>query len=149
MLVILVASFFAMKQKFREVAKLSIPIILAGFVAVGVTFFAQTGETAKKDYTPFVNSLNEKGLVYYKSFRCSNCKRQEKTIGEAYTKLNQVECHPDGEGGNPELCLEKGIDHTPTFLIEDNGDEVKRHEGRLSLEKLAEFADVPVSKLDE
>ena len=149
MIAILATSFVAMKQKFGVVFRMSIPIVIAGLVASGVTYFAQTSIVAQKDYTPFVNALNEQGVVYYKSYTCSNCKKQEQIIGEAYKKLNSVECHPEGPNGNPELCLERGIEHTPTFLIEKDGEVVKKIEGVQTLEELAKWAGVPLEKLEE
>src|SRR3990170_3740849 len=82
MLAILVTSFVAMKQKASIVFRMAIPIVLAGFVAAGVTYFAQNAKTTTKDHTPFVEALNEKGVVYYKSVKCTNCKRQEALLGE-------------------------------------------------------------------
>jgi len=149
MVAILAVSFVAMKEKFGVVLRMAIPIVLAGFVAAGVTYFAQNAKTTTKDHTPFVTALNEKGVVYYKSVRCTNCKRQEALLGEAYTKLNQVECHPEGINPQVELCLEKKIDHTPTFIIEADGVEVKRIVGLQSLENLADFAQVPRGTLEE
>src|SRR3990167_10850278 len=149
MLAILITSFVAMKEKASIVFRMAIPIVLAGFVAAGVTYFAQNAKTTTKDHTPFVEALNEKGVVYYKSVKCTNCKRQEALLGEAYTKLNQIECHPEGINPQVELCLEKKIDHTPTFIIEADGVEVKRVVGLQSLEKLADFAQVPRETLEE
>src|SRR3989344_1266460 len=148
MLLTIGTSFVAMKQKFGTVVRMAMPIVIAGVVAAGVTYFAQTSVVAKKDYTPFVQGLNEKGVVYYKSYTCSNCKKQEQMIGSAYKKLNSVECHPKGPNGNPQLCLERGIEHTPTFLIEKDGAVVKKIEGVQKLEDLAEWAGVPVEKLE-
>lgn len=151
MILTMVISFLAMKEKLGTAVRMAIPIIIAGFVAAGVTYFAQTSVVAKKDYTPFVMALNEKGVVYYKSYTCSNCKKQEQIIGkEAIAKLNSVECHPKGPDGNPELCLEKDIEHTPTFILEKDGVDVKRHEGVFNkLEDLAKWAGIPVEKLEE
>lgn len=149
MLAILVTSFTAMKQKISFVSRMAIPVVLAGFVSVGIIFFAQNATTTTKDLTPLIEALNEKGVVYYKSVKCTNCIRQEKLLGEAYKKLNQVECHPDGVNPQVELCLEKKIDHTPTFIIESSGIEVERIIGLQSLENLADFAGVPVSILEE
>src|SRR3989337_2743600 len=87
MLGILITSFTGIKTKVSEIIRLSAPIIIAGVVAAGVMYFAQTGTFVKKDYTPLVTALNEKGVVYYASFRCNSCKRQEKLLGEAYKKL--------------------------------------------------------------
>lgn len=143
MLAILVVSFVAMKERFVVVLRMAVPVIIAGVVAAGVTYFAQTGNVIQKDYTPFVEALNEQGVVYYKSVKCNNCKRQEAMLGDAYKKLNSVECHPEGENPQVELCLQKGIKKTPTFLIEEDGTEVKRLEGLQQLDDLAEWARVP------
>ena len=142
MLAVLVTSFVAMKEKFGVVLRMAVPVIIAGLVAAGVTYFAQTGNVVKKDYTQFVQDLNAKGVVYYKSVKCNNCKRQERLFGEYIKKLNSVECHPEGINPQPELCLKKGIRKTPTFLIEKDGKEVDRLEGLQPLDDLAEWAGV-------
>ena len=140
MIAILAISYSVARPLGKITVKMAAPVIIAGLVAALITYFAQTGTPVKKDYTSFVNCLNEQGVIYYKSFRCSNCKRQEKLLGDAYLKLNSVECHPDGPNGNPELCLEKDVDKTPTFILEPEGTEIKRLEGLQPLEKLADFA---------
>ena len=141
MLGILAASFAAIKfLGVKDILRLSAPVVIAGLAAAGIVYFSQTGVTAKKDYSDLVQCLNEKGVVYYKSVRCSTCRRQEAILGLAYTKLNSVECHPEGENPNPELCLAKSISKTPTFLMEQNGLEVKRAEGLRQIKDLASFA---------
>lgn len=142
MFTILAVSFVAMKQKFGWVARNAIPVLIAGIVAAGVTYFAQASTITQADYTTFVTSLNEEGVIYYKSVKCNNCKRQEAMLGEAYKKLNSVECHPDGENPQVELCLQKKIRKTPTFLIEEGGIEKKRLEGLQPLDDLAKWAGV-------
>jgi hypothetical protein len=120
--------------------RMALPVVFAGFIAAFITYMAQTGTTVKQDYSNLVSCMNERGVVYYKSVRCNNCKRQEKLLGDAYKKLNQVECHPDGQNPQPELCLAKRINKTPTFLIEQDGTELKRVEGLQPIEALAAFA---------
>ena len=140
MIAILIASYYGARSQEKITMRLIAPIFIAGLIAIAVTYFAQTGNAVKTDYSDFVGCLNEKGVVYYKSFRCNSCKRQEKLLGDAYTKLNSVECHPEGPNGNPELCLLKRISKTPTFLIEESGREMKRLEGLQPLKDLADFA---------
>ena len=144
MVAVLITSYTAMQPKvtFRMV----VPIIIAGLIATGITYFAQTGNVVQRDYSEFLTCLNDKGVVYYRSFRCSNCQRQEKLFGEAYPILNSVECHPEGPGGNPKLCLAKGVDKTPTFILEPEGIEIKRLEGLQPLKKLAEFTQCPLEQ---
>lgn len=144
MLAILITSFLAMRAKAKTIFWMSIPVVIAGLAATGIMYFAQTGGVTQEDHSEFISCLNEKGVVYYKSVRCSNCRRQEKLLGKAYLELNSVECHPEGKNPQPEFCLEKGISKTPTFLLEVNGKELKRLIGIQQVEDLAAFADCPV-----
>lgn len=141
MLIILGSSLWASGLDSKTALRIGAPVLIAGLVAAGVTYFAQTGTVVKKDYSKFVQCLNSKGVVYYKSVRCSTCRRQEMLLGEAYKKLNSVECHPDGANPQPELCLSKKITKTPTFLIESVGTEIKRIEGLQQIKDLEVFGD--------
>lgn len=149
MIAILVLSFFQTNFLFKKALRMSIPVVIAGIVAAGVTFLAQSGGGTKEDYTPFVDNLNKKGVIMYKSFKCANCKRQEKLFGKAYKQLNQVECHPEGPNQEAERCLRMGINKTPTFLMEQAGQETKRLEGLQKLEKLGEWAEVGLEKANQ
>lgn len=147
MVLILVLAFVALKKEkdsisLREIA----PLLIAGLLATGITYFAQQSGGTKADYSDLMACLNEKGVVYYKSVKCSNCRRQELVFGSAYSKLNSVECHPDGKNPNPELCLEKEITKTPTFIIEQDGKEIKRVIGIQQLTDIASFAGCPFTK---
>lgn len=146
MLGIFSTSLFVLKWKVKRAARMLAPVIIAGVAAAAVTFYAQTGVSTKEDYSSFVERLNKQNVIYYKSVKCSNCRRQEKLFGKAYTKLNSVECHPDGENPNPELCLQKRIRKTPTFIIEKDGQEMKRLEGLQQLDSIADWAEVPFEK---
>jgi uncharacterized membrane protein len=116
------------------------PIIITGLVLSGILYFAQSGTVVKRDYSELIACLNEEGVTYYKSVRCSNCRRQEILLGDAYKNLNSIECHPDGDNPQPELCLSKGIDKTPTFILEPDGNEVRRLVGLQQIKDLADFA---------
>ncbi|KKU16098.1 MAG: hypothetical protein UX24_C0021G0001 [Candidatus Giovannonibacteria bacterium GW2011_GWB1_45_9b] len=140
MLIIIGASLWASGLDSKTVLRMGAPVLIAGLVAAGVTYFAQTGTVVKKDYSNFIQCLNSKGVVYYKSVRCSTCRRQEMILGEAYKKLNSIECHPDGENPQPELCLSKKITKTPTFLMESGVTEIKRIEGLQQIKDLSAFA---------
>lgn len=144
MLIIFGFSLWASGLDFKTAFRIGAPVLIAGLVAAGVTYFAQTGTVVKKDYSTLAQCLNSKGVVYYKSVKCSTCRRQEMIFGEAYNKINSVECHPDGINPQPELCLSKKINKTPTFLMEVNGVEIKRLEGLQQVKDLAAFANCPV-----
>jgi len=136
---ILITSFFASKERAKTLFQLTVPIVIAGIVSSGVIYFAQTGTVATEDYSELVSCLNENDVTYYKSKTCGNCRRQEALLGEAYKELNSVECHPEGENSQAELCLQKNISKTPSFVIENNGVEIKRVIGLQKIEALAEF----------
>jgi uncharacterized membrane protein len=142
MLGILAATFPVARHMTPSLGRAVAPIVIAGLVASAVMYFAHTGVASRADYTPLVRHLNEQGWVYYKSYTCSNCKRQELLLGKAYGALaNTVECHPEGPGGNPELCLRKKITKTPTWLLERDGREVQRLEGLQQIEELERASD--------
>lgn len=146
MVLILIVSGIASRKfapfPMRQVA----PILIAGFLAVGITYFAQIGGGTQKDYSELFACLNENGVTYYKSVRCSSCRRQEKLMGSAYPKLNAIECHPDGIDPQPELCLAKNISKTPMFILEQNGIEIKRAIGIQQIEELAAFGNCSITK---
>lgn len=136
MIVILVTLWSLLRPKIKNLPRLVAPLAIAGLVVSVMIYFVQTGTVVKRDYSPLTSYLTETGWVYYRSYTCSNCKKQENLLGEAYKKLNHVECHPKGPGGNPELCLRKNISKTPTWLLEKDGQEMKRLEGYQTIEDL-------------
>ncbi|MEX2012966.1 MAG: vitamin K epoxide reductase family protein [Candidatus Levyibacteriota bacterium] len=146
MLGIFLTSMVALGWKAKKTARMLAPVMIAGIAAAAVTFYAQTGVSTKEDYSSFIDSLNQQNVIYYKSVKCSNCRRQEKLFGGAYTKLNSVECHPEGVNPDPQLCLQKGIKKTPTFIMEKDDQELKRLEGLQQLDSIADWAEVPFEK---
>lgn len=138
MIGILALTAAIIRPQTKNLARLGAPVVIAGIIVAVIVFFAQTGTVVKRDYSPLTTYLSEQGWVYYRSYTCSNCKKQEQLLGEAYGKLKTVECHPKGPGGNPELCLQKNITKTPTWLLEQDGQELKRLEGLQTVENLIE-----------
>jgi uncharacterized membrane protein len=143
MFAVLILSFFEMRRG-EVTLRLLAPVVIAGVVVAGLTYFAQVGNVAREDWSELVSCLNEKGVVYYKSVKCPNCRRQEQLLGVAYQKLNSVECHPEGENPQVELCFEKKVNKTPSFLLEKDGKEIKRLEGLTQVKDLAAFAGCPI-----
>ena len=84
--------------------------------------------------------MNEKGVNMYSSFRCGFCARTIQDFGDAFEFINEIECHPAGPNTQTELCIEKEIKNTPTWILETETEELARHTGYLSLKKLAEFS---------
>lgn len=84
--------------------------------------------------------INEKEINMYGSFRCGSCAKTRKMFGESFQYINEIECHPQGHNSQFELCSEKKIDGTPTFILEPDGEEVKRIVGFHDIEQLKEFS---------
>jgi hypothetical protein len=84
--------------------------------------------------------LTEMGWVMYGSFTCSACRAQRKAFGEAFHHIKEVECNPHAPNTQVDLCLEKKIKKTPTWIMEKDGNEAKRIEGYQLLEDLASLS---------
>ena len=147
-LLILITALAARPRNGQALGGLSAFTVFVGLTYAAVIFFAQTGNVVKADYSQYVQDLNRAGVVYYKSVKCNNCKRQERLFGEAIKELNSIECHPDGLNPRPELCLAKAITKTPTFILEPEGVELKRLVGLQKLETIASFAQVTFQRDD-
>ena len=97
----------------------------------------------QKDYTAFAMCLDESGVKMYGSFRCGVCARTRELFGDAFQYIEEIECHPQGKNAQTELCIQKGIDKTPTWILEKEGVEVARSVGWTSPEKLSEMTGCP------
>src|SRR3989344_934819 len=94
----------------------------------------------KPNQDALAQCLSEKGAVMYSSYVCSHCIATARLFGSSMKYINKIECHPNGPNSQTELCQQKQIEGTPTWTIEQNGKEVKRHTGFLTLDELREFA---------
>jgi uncharacterized membrane protein len=120
-------------KKLKNFIALVILINLIPLVAFNIDF-------SKEDHTEVAKCITEKGVNMYGSFRCGVCAKTRTMFGEAFEHINEIECHPQGENAQTELCLEKGIDKTPTWILEPNGVEKDRRIGFMSVNELAVFA---------
>ena len=66
MAAILVTSYLAVRDSKKISLKLVAPVIIAGLVAAGVSYFAQAGGVTRQDYSELIACLNQKGVGYYK-----------------------------------------------------------------------------------
>ena len=94
----------------------------------------------KTDYTDAAKCITANEVNMYGSFRCGICAKTREAFGDAFEHINEIECHPQGENPQTELCVSKELQGTPTWILEPNGEEVKRYTGFLSPEEVAEFA---------
>ena len=117
-------------------------IILAGILFVipliALNIAAVTKE--QKDYSEFAQCINDKGINMYGSFRCGACAKTREMFGDAFQYINEIECHPQGENAQTELCFEKQIKATPTWILEPQGVEQDRLVGFVSIENLEKLS---------
>ncbi|MAG16305.1 hypothetical protein CMO88_04545 [Candidatus Woesearchaeota archaeon] len=92
------------------------------------------------EFDSFASCIKENGLKMYGSFTCSVCKRQRAIFGSSFELVGEIECHPRGENPQTELCLQKDIEKTPTWILEQDGEEIKRLTGFQNMETLAEIS---------
>jgi len=109
-------------------------------ILFGGTFilFNITGE--QENYDALTQCMTEKGVKMYSSFRCGVCARTKSMLGRSFKYVAEIECHPQGPNPQTDLCIQKNIPGTPTWTIEINGMELKRHTGFLSIDELREFS---------
>lgn len=86
--------------------------------------------------------LSQKSWVMYSSYTCSACIAQKKLFGEeAFAHIKETECNPHAPNTKVELCIEKNIRVTPTWILEKDGQEVMRIAEYQLLEELALHSD--------
>ena len=75
----------------------------------------KTAEAVDGEYKELAQCLTEKGVKFYGSITCGHCKNQKEMFGDDFKYIDYVECHPNGENAEPEVCLEAKIEGYPTW----------------------------------
>lgn len=95
----------------------------------------------------FAQCLADKGVKMYGSYICSACLAQIKMFGGhegSFRYVDYIECHPRGPNPQTNLCLQRDIKATPTWILEKDNIEIKRLGSLQSFESLAEFSGCPL-----
>ena len=80
--------------------------------------------------------LTSSGAVMYSAYWCPHCHEQKELFGkQASDQLKVVECAPDGENNQAELCRSKGLEGFPSWEINGSIDS-----GVKGLNTLAELS---------
>lgn len=116
-------------------------LALAGVAIFGL-FFAGcaastngTTDAADSYEQRLANHLNEADATMYGAFWCPHCSDQKELFGEAVDSVPYVECDPEGDNAQPQLCMEKEIKGYPTWEIDG-----EFYPGTRSLEELAKLS---------
>lgn len=81
------------------------------------------------------NYFNDIDATMYGAYWCPHCADQKAMFGEAVSTINYVECDPEGDNAQPQLCIDEGIEGFPSWKI--NGE---LYPGVHSLEQLADIS---------
>ncbi|MBD2103259.1 hypothetical protein [Leptolyngbya sp. FACHB-261] len=80
--------------------------------------------------------LKQMGAKMYGTFWCPYCQRQKELLGtEAVAQISYVECDPQGQNAQPNLCVKAGVSSYPTWEIQG-----QIYPGLRSLEELANLS---------
>lgn len=80
--------------------------------------------------------LKQIGAKMYGAFTCPHCQNQKQLFGkDAAAQLNYIECHPQGENSQTDLCMKANIQGFPTWEIKG-----KMYQGEKTLAELADLS---------
>lgn len=82
--------------------------------------------------------LTASGASMYGAYWCPHCADQKELFGDAAAAIPYVECDPEGENAQPQLCPTKKLVGYPTWEI--NGEF---YPGVRSLNELAKLSNFP------
>lgn len=102
---------------------------------------AITGSNTPPATTALAEHLTQTGAKMYGTYWCPYCERQEQMFGDAITKVQVIECDPQGDKAQPQLCTQAKVSSFPTWEI--NG---QLYEGLRSLDDLATISNYQGSR---
>lgn len=145
LIILIIAVSLAALGKKTVTNELIVGALIAAMLLGGLTYLMQkSGGVPPGTYDTFAQCLTENNLVMYGSQGCSFCAKQRAMFGDSFQYVTEIECDPRFEEHNPrpELCVRKNIEHTPTWILEDDeGNTLEAMEpGVLSLEELSELS---------
>lgn len=149
---IIVTALFTLKPMKKDEAKNLITSgVVVGLLLAGGTFMAHrmtSTAPAEGEYVAFAENLTEEGWVVYGSATCQFCGRQRAAFGDSFEYIHEIECDPRNEHDQAELCVAKGINHTPTWVLENEAGETieKLPSGMYPLDELSELTGVEIPK---
>ena len=114
------------KAKRRKVIMIIAAVIIAALVAVLAFAILSPGK-----YDEFAKCLTEKSVKMYGAYWCPHCANQKNELGSSFKYIDYVECDPNGQNPQPELCKQNGITGYPTWIY--NGEKRSGEQSLLSL----------------
>lgn len=93
----------------------------AGLIAIGLIVFAAVHQNAAAPgMDAFAQCLTDKGAKMYGAWWCPHCAAQKEIFGSSFSKVNYVECSPNGSKTFSQMCQDTpGFNGTPTWIFSD------------------------------
>ncbi len=88
----------------------------------------------KPNLDSFAKCVSESGMTIYGTYWCPHCQNVKKSFGSSIEYINNIECDENGPNGQPEKCIEAGIEGYPSFVF---GDGMKIA-GEMTLQNIAD-----------
>ena len=112
--------------------KITLWILAALAVALALFVHFKTLPPPNGEYDALARCIAANGAKFYGAFWCPHCHEQKNEFGDAARYLPYVECStPDGSR-ELQACVDRGIEHYPTWIFSDGS----RLEGVVSVEEL-------------
>jgi len=109
----------------RKRSWITLLIIIAVVILTTIILYQRSSQSVEESLAKCIGENSE----LYPQLGCSACKLQEEMFGENYKFLTVTDCFYERE-----ICAEKEIRYTPTWII--NG---KKYVGVQNIEKLKEL----------
>ncbi|TSC85463.1 MAG: thioredoxin [Microgenomates group bacterium Gr01-1014_16] len=115
--------------------KLILSVVLVILVLLGgAVFLTRPPSAPSAQLDQFAKCLADKGITMYGADWCPHCQNQKKLFGSSFQYVPYVECP-----NVPKLCVDKGVNGYPTWILGDT-----KLEGEQSLAKLSEISSCPL-----
>lgn len=101
--------FFIKKAESKLMLNLMLILLL-----VGAFFLSSCSSNDPEALNNFASCLTEKGAKMYGASWCGHCQSQKEMFGEAFAKVNYIECTADEQS-----CINAGIQGYPTWKFAD------------------------------
>ena len=92
--------------------EIKLKIIIAFILLVSLLIIGYND--VPSDTEKFAQCLTDKGLKMYGSYQCVHCKEQKEMFGDAFNKIDYVECTI-----SQDECINAGIEGLPTWTLAD------------------------------
>ncbi|TAK03777.1 hypothetical protein EPO34_01270 [Patescibacteria group bacterium] len=102
-----------------KVTSSQILMLVAAVVAIGLIGFVVKNGQVPSPATAFAQCLTEKGAKMYGAWWCPHCTKQKALFGNAFSKVDYVECSPGGTKAMSQKCKDDGVEGYPTWTFPD------------------------------